>query len=81
MATTDFLSASRVNAGYLQQITDIPMLALHKIELLLENDLDVFIYESQPNAQYHIHLTHGDKTTKCVIFFGHSCGHRQGDVL
>jgi len=42
------------------------MLVLHKIELLLENDVDVFIYKSQPNAPYHIRITHGDKTNKYV---------------
>jgi len=42
------------------------MLVLHEIELLLENDVDVFIYKSQPNAQYHIRITHDDKTSKYI---------------
>jgi hypothetical protein len=55
-----------VNSGYLQLITDVQKLVLHKIELLLENDVDVFIYKSQLNAKYHIRKTHGDKTNKYV---------------
>jgi len=42
------------------------MLILHKIELLLEYDVDVFMYKNQPIAQYHIRKTYDDKTNKCV---------------
>jgi hypothetical protein len=42
------------------------MLVLHKIELLLENNVDVFIYKSQPDSQYRIRITHCDKTNKYI---------------
>jgi hypothetical protein len=55
-----------VNAEHLQQIAHVQILVLHKIELLLEYEVDVIIYKNQPKAQYRVSITYDDKTNKCM---------------